>query len=155
MHNAHMIAHGFIGFGAHKGLIGIAPSTLPHISIDTLLGLSIKAKYSKTELGVGGWQLVARGNDSGYVVPHFSIPMANALLPLTIALGSSKVMFGASKVKISVEKRILVDIPGARPQIPGVLHLDIGVTDINGCRADLDPRTRGSGVSPYDAVDHE
>jgi len=104
-HNAHLILHGFIGIGSHKAIIppAVVPVIVPHISVDTLLGLTIKAKYSKTELGPANIPLVARGNDSGYLVPHFSIPMNNVLLPLTIALGGSKVLFGSSKTLISVD----------------------------------------------------
>jgi len=107
MHNAHMIAHGFLGYGTHVAWLPPAPVPtpppgIPHISVTTLLNLTMKAKYSPTELGMGGIPLVARGNDSQFFVPHFSIPMNNTLLPLTISLGGSKVMFGSSKVKINV-----------------------------------------------------
>lgn len=104
-HNAHLIAHVFIGAGSHKALIppAVVPVITFHISFFTLIGLTIKAEYSNTELGPGGIPLVARGNDAGYVVPHVSIPINNVLLPVTIALGGSKVLFGSSKVLINVK----------------------------------------------------
>ncbi len=104
-HNAHLIVHGFIGPGSHKALLppAVVPVITFHLSFDTLIGLTIKAEYSTTELGPGGIPLVARGNDSGYLVPHVSIPINNVLLPVTIALGQSKVCFGSSKVLINVK----------------------------------------------------
>lgn len=104
-HNAHLIAHGFIGAGSHKALIppAVVPVITFHISFSTLIGLTIKAEFSTTELGPGNIPLVARGNDAGYCVPHVSIPINNVLLPVTIALGGSKVLFGSSKVLINVK----------------------------------------------------
>ncbi len=103
MHNAHMLLQGFIGYGTHFAILPPVPppSLIPHISASSLAGLLTKAKYSTTELGMGGIPLVARGSDSGLVVPHISIPPTNTLLPVHIAFGSSKVMFGSSKVKIN------------------------------------------------------
>jgi len=104
-HNAHLSAHGFIGYGTHSAIIppAIPPVLLPHISASTLLGLTIKAKYSKKEFGPGFFPLMARGNDSGLIVSHVSIPPTNVLLAVIIPLGSSKVMFGSSKVHINVD----------------------------------------------------
>jgi hypothetical protein len=101
--NAHLTAHSFIGAGFHKIYIPPAPPPLPvpHVSVDTLRGLSINAKYSKTVIGPFGFKMIAKDNDSGYVIPHVSTP--NVLLALVIAFGSSKVMFGASKVLIDVD----------------------------------------------------
>ncbi len=105
MHNAHLIAHGFIGIGSHNALIppSVVPVIAPHIAVDTLLGLTINAKYSKTVFGPFGIQLVGKENDSGYIVPHFCIPPNNLLIPVIIAFGESKVMFSASTVKIDVD----------------------------------------------------
>jgi hypothetical protein len=105
MHNAHLIAHTFIGIGSHTSVNppSVVPVITPHISMDTLLGLTIKAKYSKTVLGPFGIQFVGQGNDSGFVVPHIGIPPNNVLIPLIIAFGGSKPMFSASTVKIDVD----------------------------------------------------
>lgn len=101
MHNAHMIWHFFVGYGTHFTIIPPAPPPpvlTPHMSSDTLLGVCIKADPAPTDLGMGGQPLIARGSDSGLVVPHYAV---NSLLPIIIAFGGSKVMFGSSKVKIA------------------------------------------------------
>lgn len=105
MFNAHLTIHGFIGPGSHKALVppSVVPAIIPHISADTLLGYTIGAKYSKTVIGPFGFQFIGKGNDSGLVVPHISIPPTNILLPITIAFGISKPMFSASKVHIDVD----------------------------------------------------
>ena len=104
-HNAHLSAHPFVGLGTHSSIHPppLAPGIYPHISGSTLLGLTIKAKFSKKEFGPGGFNLMARGNDSGYFVTHVSIPATNFLLAVIIPLGSSKIMFGSSKVHIHVD----------------------------------------------------
>ena len=104
MHNAHLHMHTFIGIGTHKALIppSVVPVILPHISMDTLLGLTIKAKYSKTVIGPLFNSMIGKENDSGMIVPHISIPPTNALLPIIILFGSSKVMFTASTVVMDV-----------------------------------------------------
>jgi len=103
-HNAHLSAHGFIGIGTHTAIPLPPPaSMLPHISASSLLGFTIKAKFSKREFGPGGFNLMGRGSDSGYIVPHISIPPTNFLLAVIIPLGSSKIMFGSSKVHIHVD----------------------------------------------------
>lgn len=107
MHNAHMIAHFFVGYGGHNGLV--PPSVVPvlqvHISTSTLLGLGLKAKYSPTVLGQLGIPLVARGNDSGFMISHFGIPANDTLVPVTMALAGSKVVFGSSKTLIWVDNK--------------------------------------------------
>ncbi len=105
MHVAHLWAHTFVGIGTHTSVNppAVVPVITPHISMDTLLGYTIKAKVSKTVLGPYGIALVGQGNDSGFIVPHISIPPTNVLLPLIIAFGSSKPMFAASTVKIDVD----------------------------------------------------
>lgn len=105
MHNAHLHMHTFIGIGTHKALIppSVVPVILPHISMDTLLGLTIKAKYSKTVIGPLFNSMIGKENDSGMIVPHISIPPTNALLPIIILFGSSKVMFTASTVVMDVD----------------------------------------------------
>ncbi len=105
MHNAHLAVHVFVGFGMHKVLTVPPvppPALLPHVSGTTIINLMAKAKVATRELGWGGIPLVGRENDAQYGVPHLTIPMAppNSLLTLTILMGSSKVMFGSSKVKI-------------------------------------------------------
>jgi len=106
MHCAHLTIHGFIGAGFHDAIFPPAPAVVPftpHVSMQTLLGLTIKAKWSKTVIGPFGFQLIGKDNDSGLLVPHISIPPPNALVPIVIAFGGSKVMFGASTVKINVD----------------------------------------------------
>jgi len=105
MHCAHLIAHGYIGIGSHKALIppAVVPAMAPHIAVDTLLGLTINAKYSKTVKGPFNIQMVGKGNDSGYFVPHFCIPPPNVLLVAIIPFGGSKVMFSAAKVQMDVD----------------------------------------------------
>ena len=106
MHCAHLTIHGFIGAGIHDAIFPPAPTVIPftpHVSMQTLLGLTIKAKWSKTVIGPFGFQLLGKDNDSGLIVPHISIPPPNALVPIVIAFGGSKVMFGASTVKLDVD----------------------------------------------------
>ncbi len=104
-HNAHLSAHGFIGVGSHNAIhpVPVPPGIYPHISASSLLGLTIKAKFSKQEFGPGGFNLMGRGSDSGFIVYHVSIPPTNFLLAAIIPLGSSKIMFGSSKVHINVD----------------------------------------------------
>lgn len=103
-HNAHLHIHGFIGPGCHQAIIppSVVAAPIPHISASSLIGLTLKAKFSKTERGPLNACLVGRNNDAGYFVPHISIPPTNVLLPVTIGLGGSKVLFGSSKVHINV-----------------------------------------------------
>ena len=105
MHNAHLAVHFFVGYGLHKVLTVPPvppPALLPHMSGTTIINIMIKAKVATRELGWGGIPLVGRENDAQYGVPHVTIPMAppNSILPLTIFMGGSKVMFGSSMVKI-------------------------------------------------------
>lgn len=108
MHCAHLIAHTYVGCHLHKAWIPPAPTPLPaplpHIAVDTLLGLTIKAVYSSTVKGPFGIQMVGAGNDSGWIVPHLCIPPANVLVPVHILLGGSKPMFSASTVVISTNQ---------------------------------------------------
>jgi len=106
MHCAHLTIHGFIGAGFHDAIFPPAPAVVPftpHVSMQTLLGLTLQAKWSKNVIGPFGFQFIGKDNDSGFLVPHISIPPPNALVPIVIAFGSSKVMFGASTVKINVD----------------------------------------------------
>lgn len=117
-HVAHLTAHTYVGIGTHTGLIlppPTAPAIYPHIAMDTLLGLTLKAKYSKTVIGPYGFQLIGQGNDSGMIVPHLCIPPNSALVPLVIIFGSSKPMFSASTVKIDVDGQ---GLPTACDAIP-------------------------------------
>jgi len=108
MHNAHLTVHGFIGIGSHNAVIWVPPAPplppaiLPHISMDTLLGLTIKAKFSLAGKVAGPcfFPFIGEGNDSGFVVPHICIPPPNVLIPIIIGFGQSKPMFSASTVKI-------------------------------------------------------
>jgi hypothetical protein len=105
MHVAHLTLHTFVGIGTHTAVNppSVVPVITPHISMDTLLGLTIKAKYSKTVIGPFGFQFIGQGNDSGFLVPHIGIPPNNVLIPLIIGFGGSKPMFSASTVKIDVD----------------------------------------------------
>jgi hypothetical protein len=105
MHAAHLTVHTFVGIGTHTAVNppSVVPVITPHISMDTLLGLTIKAKYSKTVIGPFGFQFIGQGNDSGFIVPHIGIPPNNVLIPLVIAFGGSKPMFAASTVQIDVD----------------------------------------------------
>jgi hypothetical protein len=107
-HNAHMVVHPFVGYGQHVSTAPPFPGPpppvgmLPHVSGTTVANLHIKAKIATSVLGMGGFPLVARGTDAGFVVPHNSIPPGNGFLAIIIGLGSSKIMFGSSTVKIAV-----------------------------------------------------
>ena len=105
MHVAHLTAHTYVGIGSHTAVNppSVVPVITPHVSMDTLLGLTIKAKYSKTVIGPFGFQFIGQGNDSGFVVPHIGIPPNNVLIPLIIFFGGSKPMFSASTVQIDVD----------------------------------------------------
>ncbi|MGA9574593.1 MAG: hypothetical protein WBS20_11675 [Lysobacterales bacterium] len=102
MHVAHLIAHSYIGMGSHNALYPplVVPAIAPHVSMDTLLGLTINAKYTTTVIGPFGFQFIQQGNDSGFVVPHIAIPPPSVLVPVVIAFGGSKPMFAASTVKM-------------------------------------------------------
>ncbi|APZ94051.1 hypothetical protein [Fuerstiella marisgermanici] len=105
MHVAHLTIHSFVGLGSHMALYppSVVPVMTPHVSMDTLLGLTIGAKWSKTVIGPFGFQFIGQGNDSGLVVPHIALPPPNVLIPVIIAFGGSKPMFSASTVKIDVD----------------------------------------------------
>ena len=105
MFNAHLTIHGYIGPGSHKALVppSVVPAIIFHIAADTLLGYTIGAKWSKTVIGPFGFQFIGKGNDSGLIIPHISIPPNNIFLPITICFGVSKPMFSASKVHIDVD----------------------------------------------------
>jgi hypothetical protein len=120
MFNAHLTIHGFIGPGSHKALVppSVVPAIIFHLSADTLLGYTIGAKYSKTVIGPFGFQFIGKGNDSGLIVPHISIPPNNILLPITIAFGISKPMFSASKVHIDVDGAGLPLTACCNPWVP-------------------------------------
>ena len=102
---SHLILHFYVGAHVHQAIFPPAPATVPapHIAVDTLLGLTIKAKYSKTVHGVFGIPMVGAGNDSGWIIPHISIPPPNVLVPVHILLGGSKPMFSASTVQMDVD----------------------------------------------------
>jgi hypothetical protein len=120
MHSAHLTAHGFIGIGSHKALYppAVVPVMAPHISMDTLLGLTLKAKYSKTVIGPFGFQFIGKGNDSGWVVPHIAIPPPSVLLLAVIPFGGSKPMFSSSKVLIDVDGEGLAMACACFPVVP-------------------------------------
>ena len=117
MHVAHITAHSFIGLGSHTALFppSVVPVIAPHVSMDTLLGLTINAKWSKTVIGPFGFQFIGKGNDSGFIVPHFSIPPTSVLIPVIIAFGGSRPMFSASTVKIDVDGSALPMAAGCIP----------------------------------------
>lgn len=101
-HVAHLTIHGFIGMGSHNALYPPAPTPaiVPHVSMDTLLGLTLGAKFTTTVIGPFGFQFIQQGNDSGQIVSHIAIPPPSVLVPVVIAFGSSKPMFAASTVKM-------------------------------------------------------
>jgi hypothetical protein len=106
MHCGHLIAHGYVGMGSHMAVLPPVPPPpvmAPHVATDTLLGVSINAKYSKTVMGPFGIPPVGANSDSGFMVPHVCIPPNNALTPVIIGFGGSKVMFSASTVQIDVD----------------------------------------------------
>jgi len=102
MHVAHLTVHTYIGLGTHMALYPplVVPALTPHVAMDTLLGLTINAKYTTTVIGPFGFQFIQQGNDSGFVVPHIAIPPPSVLVPVVIAFGGSKPMFAASTVKM-------------------------------------------------------
>lgn len=105
MHVAHLTAHSYIGAGSHMAVYPPVPTAVltMHIAMDTLLGLTIGAKWSKTVIGPFGFQFIGAGNDSGFVVPHIAVPPPNVLIPVIIGFGGSKPMFSASTVLIDVD----------------------------------------------------
>ena len=136
-HNAHLSAHGFIGAGTHNAILPPAPAVviIPHVSASTLLGTTIKAKFSKQEFGPGMFPLMGRGSDSGFIVPHVSIPPTNVLLVVIIPLGSSKIMFGSSKVQINVDGKAEHCGCCVPPVIP--LSLNMACNDLCSYPSDL------------------
>ena len=68
--------------------------------MDTLLGLTLGAKFTTTVIGPFGFQFIQQGNDSGQIVSHIAIPPPSVLVPIVIAFGGSKPMFAASTVKM-------------------------------------------------------
>jgi len=101
-HVAHLTIHGFIGMGTHNALYppAVVPAIVPHVSMDTLLGLTLGAKFTTTVIGPFGFQFIQQGNDSGQIVSHIAIPPPSVLVPIVIAFGGSKPMFAASTVKM-------------------------------------------------------
>jgi hypothetical protein len=101
-HCAHLTIHGFIGYGIHNALYPpvVVPAPVPHVSMDTLLGLTLGAKFTTTVIGPFGFQFIQQGNDSGQIVSHIAIPPPSVLVPVVIIFGSSKPMFTASTVKM-------------------------------------------------------
>ena len=106
----HLWWHFFIGVGMHDGVLPplMAPARLLHLSAHILTGSTFFATPSKgfypgdedgQVLGMGGAANVGRLNDAGLIVPHVSFPL-QPMLVLTILLGESKVLLGASKVQI-------------------------------------------------------
>lgn len=123
MHVQHLIAHTYIGCHPHDHWFVPGPPLpkmpiLPHIAVDTLLGLTIKAKYSTTVSGPLGIPAVGAGNDSGLLVPHFGIPLNNGLVPLHIVFGSSKPMFAASTVQMECQGSATPTAAGMIPYAP-------------------------------------
>jgi hypothetical protein len=57
-HCAHLTIHGFIGYGIHNALYPpvVVPAPVPHVSMDTLLGLTLGAKFTTTVIGPFGFQ---------------------------------------------------------------------------------------------------
>ena len=117
MCQAHQILHFFIGCSVHDSMVMAVPpfpAKLPHITGSVLCGPFILAiptfrrhfagfdkRADKGEvMGPGNIPFVGRGNDSGFIVPHISIPINNSMLPLTIIFGSSIAIFGSSSVKV-------------------------------------------------------
>ena len=113
LHVAHLTAHTYIGLGTHMALYPpvVVPAPVPHVAMDTLLGLTLGAKWSKKVIGPFGFQFIGKGNDSGKIIPHIAIPPPSVLVPLVIGFGSSKPMFSASTVKTDAGPVAAVAIP--------------------------------------------
>jgi hypothetical protein len=102
----------FAGFSLHDGVIFPPPPAapkdkLPCIDFGILHTTGLQSLPSRGHAGErgpvkapGGAYLLGRGTDAGFGIVHISIPINNVLLPLVIALGESKSLFGSSSVRL-------------------------------------------------------
>lgn len=75
-----------------------APAKIPHIELPHTMMWSPMGQSFTTTTQFDGFSVAQQGNDAGIFVLHLSIPMNNALLPLTICTSSCKNLFGAGTV---------------------------------------------------------
>jgi len=167
-HCVHKWWNPFLGMSWHDAVIVPLPGPVPrvpHLSFFMVNGSWLGSPPSGPPglppgpgptVGGGGAALMGRGTDAGYLVPHIPLPPMNALLPLVILFGESKIMFGSSSVKIpcrnllfqdSVEDLGCVALPVGIP-----LGFDFDCNEIVPVPLDLviAPNTIHVGMSPMD-----
>ena len=139
-HIAHTLVDPFIGLSWHEAIMPAVPvpvpAPAPHLSFSLLSGFMIGAFPSLNHdngdvFGHGKLPFVGRMNASGLILPHLSLPIAQPLLPLTILLGDSFVMFGSSGVQLACHNLIFGDTTAdmgccAIPTLPLSFNLGCG-----------------------------
>jgi len=75
------------------------PAKLPHVELPHTLMWGFGRDFTNT-VQFDRFTVAHQGNDAGIGIIHISIPINNALLPLTIATSSFKCLFGASTVLV-------------------------------------------------------
>ncbi len=117
--NAHLIWHPFVGYCQHDSVFPMPPGTFPrfpHIDFDVVNGLWIMSLPTQ----IPG-QSISRGDildcntamegemaDAGLILPHVSIPPVpfNALLPIIIFFGSSKILMASAQTIIHTKSPV-------------------------------------------------
>ncbi len=170
--NAHLIWHPFIGYCQHDSLLPIPPGTFPrfpHIDFDVVNGLYIMSLptaipgQSISHGDILDWNVSMEGQmaDASLIVPHVSIPPVpfNALLPLIIFFGSSKILMGSGQTIIRTKSPVFQsesDVPAGCclfPYIP--LSLNLQCWDPIPLPTDLvvAPNTVQVGINGFDYLD--
>lgn len=116
----HLRWHPFIGICWHDGvLVSIppVPGKFPNVTFNVVNGLFLGVLPSnvkkKETLGPLGIPFIGRTSDAGFISPHVSIPPNNIVTPLTILLGGSESLLGASKVKVVCQNPAMAALAGA------------------------------------------
>jgi hypothetical protein len=117
--NAHLIWHPFIGYCQHDSMFPTPPGTFPrfpHIDFDVVNGLFIMSLptaipgQSISHGEILDWNVSMEGQmaDAGLILPHVSIPPVpfNAMLPIIIFFGSSKILMGSGQTIIRTKSAV-------------------------------------------------
>jgi len=105
----------YVGLSFHDGvLISIPPipGKFPNVSFGVLNGTIMMGSLIGGKIlpgdkpdnelrGMWGLQFMGRTTDAGIIAPHVSIPPNNIVTPLTILLGGSESLVGASGIQIN------------------------------------------------------